>query len=185
MKKTADIAKQHAAAAVARVLVVLILSACVSEEKYEQQSQQLQQTQAQAAAQQQQIAKMEEQNRWVVAGDLLFPSGGYQLTAKGKQELSQFVPRLQALQNTKVVVYGYTDNQPVGSALKRRGVANNLDLSSKRADDVVSYFVSQGVNPNIISAKGFGDAHPLAPNASKQGRAENRRIEIVVEGPGA
>jgi len=185
MKKTAVFIKQHAAAATAGVLVALILSACVSEKQYEQQSQQLQQTQAQAAAQQQQIAKMEEQDRWVVAGDLLFPSGGYQLTAKGKQELSQYVPRLQALQNVRVVVHGHTDNKPVGSALKRKGVADNLDLSSKRADDVVSYFVSQGINPKIISAKGFGDAHPLAPNATKQGRAENRRIEIVVEGPGA
>src|SRR5271157_2388738 len=182
MSMMADQIKKHAAAA---AFAAMILSACVSEEKYEQQTQQLQQAQAQAAAQRQQIAKMEEQDRWVVAGDLLFPSGGYQLTAKGKRELSQYAPRLQALQNVKVVVYGHTDNKPVGSALKRKGVSDNLDLSSKRADDVVSYFVSQGINPKIISAKGFGDAHPLAPNATKQGRAENRRIEIVVEGPGA
>ena len=180
----ADQIKQHAAAAIAGTVAAMILAACASEQKYEQQTQQLQQTQAQAAAQRQQIAKMEEQNRWVVAGDLLFPSGGYQLTAKGKQALQQYVPSLQALQNAKVVVYGHTDNQPVGSALKQQGIADNLDLSSKRADDVVAYFVSQGINPQIISAKGFGDTHPLAPNATKQGRAENRRIEIVVEGPG-
>jgi chemotaxis protein MotB len=184
MTDPSDTIGRHSAAAAA-VLIALILAACASEPKYEQQSQLLQQTQAQAAAQQQQIAKMEEQDRWVVAGDLLFPSGGYQLTAKGKQALQQYVPRLQALQNSKVVVYGYTDNKPVGAALKKKGIDNNIDLSSKRADDVVAYFVSEGVNPNIISAKGFGDTHPVAPNASKQGRAENRRIEIVVEGPGA
>ena len=177
--------KMYAMAAAAGTCVALMLAACVSEQKYEQQTQQLQQTQAQVATQQQQIAKMEEQDKWVVAGDLLFPSAGYQLTAKGKQALKEYVPRLQSLQNAKVVVYGYTDNKPVGGALKRKGIADNLDLSSKRADDVVAYFVAQGVNPNIISAKGFGDTHPVAPNDTKQGRAENRRIEIVVEGPGA
>ena len=182
MSMMADQIKKHAAAA---AFAAMISSACVSEEKYEQQTQQLQQAQAQAAAQRQQIAKMEEQDRWVVAGDLLFLSSGYQLTTKGKQALQQYVPRLQALQNAKVVVYGHTDNKPVGAALKQKGVADNLDLSSKRADDVVEYFVSQGINPNIISAKGFGDTHPLAPNNTGQGRAENRRIEIVVEGPGA
>jgi len=177
--------RKYAAAAAGGALAALMVSACVSEQKYEQQTQQLQQTQVQAAAQQQQIAKMEEQDKWVVAGDLLFPPGGYQLSAKGKQALQQYVPRLQALQSSKVVVYGYTDNKPVGSALKRKGIDNNIDLSSKRADDVVAYFVSQGINPNIISAKGFGDTHPAAPNNTRQGRAQNRRIEIVVEGPAA
>jgi hypothetical protein len=55
----------------------------------------------------------------------------------------------------------------------------------RRAGDVVTYLVSQGVNPNIISAKGFGDAHPVAPNDTPADRAKNRRIEIAVQGPGA
>jgi flagellar motor protein MotB len=82
-------------------------------------------------------------------------------------------------------VYGYTDNQPVGPALQRADIANNIDLSSRRADNVVAYFLSQGVNRRIISAKGFGDTHPVASNDTPQGRAQNRRIEIVLEGPGA
>jgi chemotaxis protein MotB len=49
----------------------------------------------------------------------------------------------------------------------------------------VSYFRSQGVNANILSAKGFGDTHPVAPNDTAQGRTQNRRIEIVTTGPGA
>jgi OmpA family len=53
------------------------------------------------------------------------------------------------------------------------------------ADNVVAYFRSQGVNPGILSAKGFGDTHPVASNDTPQGRAQNRRIEIVLEGPGA
>ena len=166
--------------AAARVvpLTALLLGACVSESKYETQTQQLQQTQAQ-------LARMQQQDKWVVAGDMLFPEGGYQLSASGKQALNQYVPKLQGLHNAKVVVYGYTDNLPVGPALQRRGIANNIDLSSKRADDVVAYFTSQGVDSNIISAKGFGDTHPVASNDSPQGRSQNRRIEIVMESPGA
>ena len=174
-------------AAAARVipLTALMLGACVSQSAYEQQQQQLQAARAQAAAEQSQIAKMQQQQKWVVAGDVLFPEGGYQLSANGKQALNQYVPKLQSLQNAKVVVYGYTDNLPVGPPLQRAGIANNIDLSSRRADNVVAYLTSQGVNSNIISAKGFGDTHPVASNDTPDGRAKNRRIEIVMEGPGA
>jgi chemotaxis protein MotB len=143
-------------------LTALMLGACVSQSAYEQQGQQLQAARAQAAAEQSQIAKMQQEQKWVVAGDMLFPEGGYQLSPSGKQALNQYVPKLQTLQNAKVVVYGYTDNLPVGPALQRSGIANNIDLSSRRADDVVAYFTSQGVNPNVISAKGFGDTHAVA-----------------------
>ena len=174
-------------AAAARIvpLTALMLGACVSQSAYEQQGQQLQAARAQAAAEQSQIAKMQQEQKWVVAGDVLFPEGGYQLSANGKQALNQYVPKLQSLQNAKVVVYGYPDNLPVGAPLKRAGIENNIDLSSRRADNVVAYMTSQGVDPNIISAKGFGDTHPVAGNDTRDGRAKNRRIEIVLEGPGA
>jgi chemotaxis protein MotB len=172
-------------AAAAISLAAVILSACVSQSAYNEQAAQLQKVQAEAAAQQAQIAKMQAENKWVMAGDLLFPEGGYQLEPNGQAALGQYVPQLKALQNTKIVVYGYTDNLPVGPALQRAGVANNVDLSSRRAANVVAYFRSQGVNPNILSAKGFGETHPIAPNDSPPGRAQNRRIEIVLEGPGA
>jgi chemotaxis protein MotB len=173
--------------AAARVvpLTALMLGACVSQSAYEKQGEELQQARSQAAAEQAQIAKMQQENKWVVAGDMLFPEGGYQLSANGKHALNQYVPRLQSLQNAKVVIYGYTDNLPVGPAMQRAGIANNIDLSSRRADNVVSYLRSQGVNPNILSAKGFGETHAVASNDTPQGRAQNRRIEIVLEGPGA
>jgi chemotaxis protein MotB len=173
--------------AAARVipLTALLLGACVSQSAYEQQGQQLQAARAQAAAEQSQITKMQQEQKWVVAGDMLFPEGGYQLSPNGKQALNQYVPKLQGLQNAKVVVYGYTDNLPVGPALQRAGIANNIVLSSRRADNVVAYLQSQGINPNIISAKGFGDTHAVASNDTPDGRAQNRRIEIVMEGPGA
>ena len=166
-------------------LTALILGACVSQSAYEKQGRELQQARAQSAAEQAEIAKMQQENKWVVAGDMLFPEGGYQLSPNGQAALNQYVPRLQALHNAKVVVYGYTDNLTVGPALQQAGIKNNIDLSSRRSDNVVAYFRSQGVNPNIMSAKGFGDTHPVASNDTPQGRAQNRRIEIVLEGPGA
>ena len=166
-------------------LAALVLAACVSQSAYNEQASQLEHAQAQVAAQQGEIAKMQAENRWVMAGDLLFPEGGYRLSAAGQAALSQYVPQLRSVQSAKVVDYGFTDNAPVGPALQRAGIADNLDLSSRRAANVAAYLQSQGVNPNILSAKGFGETHPVAPNETPQGRAQNRRIEIVLEGPGA
>ena len=151
---------------------------CVPRAAYNEQAAQLEEARAQ-------IAKMHAENKWVMAGDLLFPEGGYRLSPDGEAALNQHLPQLRSLQNTKIVVYGFTDNTPVGPALQRAGIANNIDLPSRRAASVVAYFRSQGVNPNILSAKGFGETHPIAPNDTPQGRAQNRRIEIVLEGPGA
>jgi chemotaxis protein MotB len=173
-------------AAAARIvpLTAPILGACVSRSTYNKQTAELQQARAQAAAGESQIQGCSRSRNGVVAGDMLFPEGGYQLSANGKQALNQYGPKLQSLQNAKVG-YGYTDNLPVGSQLQRAGVANSIDLSSRRADNVVAYLTSQGVNPNTISAKGFGDTHPVAANDTPDGRSKNRRIEIVLEGPGA
>ena len=164
-------------------VAALVLAACVPQSAYNEQAKQLEE--AQVAAGQAEIAKMQAENRWVMAGDLLFPEGGYQLSAAGQAALSQFAPQLSSVQNAKVVVYGFTDNVPVGPVLQRAGIADNLDLSSRRAAAVVAFLQSRGVNPNILSAKGFGETHPVAPNDTPQGRAQNRRIEIVLEGPGA
>lgn len=164
--------------AVAIPLAALLLSACVSESQYDAVVAENQQLKAQ-------LSQSQAEQKFVVADDALFPSGGYQLSAQGQQALKNLVPKLTGLQNAKIVVYGYTDNTPVGPELQRQGIANNLDLSAKRAATVASFLVSQGVNPNITSAKGFGDTHPVASNDTPQGRAQNRRIEITIQGPGA
>ena len=167
-------------------LTMLMLSACVSQSDYDKLQAQNQQLQAQNQQLQAQVAGLQREAKFVEAGDLLFPEGGYQLSPAGKTELrNNVVPKLTWLQNAKVVVYGYTDNLPVGPQLQRAGINDNLTLSSRRAGDVVTYLTSQGVNPNIISAKGFGDTHPVTPNDTPADRAENRRIVITVQGPGA
>jgi chemotaxis protein MotB len=171
--------RKQASGAAALSFGVLILSACVSQSDYDAAVAQNQQLKAQLAA-------LQAEQKYVEAGDLLFPSGGFQLSPAGQAELANNIaPRLRNLQNAKVVVYGFTDNTPVGPELQRQGIPDNLVLSTRRAASVVTFLVSQGVNPNIISAKGVGDTRPIAPNDTPQGRAQNRRIEITVQGPGA
>jgi chemotaxis protein MotB len=115
--------------------------------------------------------------------DALYPKGGWQLKP-GAPVLTKMLPALTSLQHTKIVVNGYTDNTPIGPDLQRQGISNNIDLSSKRAGAVVTFLSSHGVNPNLLSAQGFGDTHPVAPNDTADGRAKNRRVEIVLIGDG-
>jgi chemotaxis protein MotB len=160
-------------------LGALILSACVSQSQYDAAAAENQQLKAQLAA-------LQAQQKYVEAADYLFPSGGFQLSPAGQAELANnIVPKLKGLQNAKVVVYGFTDNVPVGPELQRQGIPDNLVLSTRRAATVANFLVTQGINPNIVSAKGVGDTRPVAPNDTPQGRAQNRRIEITVQGPGA
>jgi chemotaxis protein MotB len=64
------------------------------------------------------------------------------------------VPILAPMQQTKIMVNGYTDNTPIGPELMREGVTSNLVLSQKRADNVMNFMTSQGVNPSLVSAQG-------------------------------
>jgi chemotaxis protein MotB len=167
-------------------LTTLMLGGCVSQSAYDQLQAQNQQLQAQIQQLQAQLGQSRAEQKFVEAGDLLFPEGGYELSPAGQAELANNIaPKLRGLQNAKVVVYGYTDNTPVGPALQEKGIPDNLVLSTRRASAVVVFLIKQGLNPTIISAKGFGDTHPEASNDTPQGRAANRRIEITIQGPGA
>ena len=115
--------------AVARIvpLTALMLGACVSQSTYDQVQAQNQQLQAQNQQLQAHLAQSRAEQKFVEAGDMLFPEGGFQLSQAGQAELANnIVPKLRGLQNAKVVVYGYTDNTPVGPALQRQGVPDNL-----------------------------------------------------------
>jgi chemotaxis protein MotB len=82
------------------------------------------------------------------------------------------------------VVNGYTDNAPIGRALQRQGVTSNEVLSQKRAEAVMAYLTAHGVKPDMISARGLGEADPIAANDTAQGRAQNRRVELTLAGAG-
>ena len=94
------------------------------------------------------------------------------------------LPTLSKLENTKIVVEGYTDNVPISEELKTKGVSNNLDLSAERAVSVANYLISHGVKPDLISAQAFGETHPVAANDTPEGRAKNRRVDITLTGDG-
>jgi chemotaxis protein MotB len=170
---------RRTAAAIAVPFAVALLSGCVSQQQYDAIVAENSQLKAQ-------LASSQAEQKFVEAGDYLFPSGGFQLSPAGQAELANNIaPKLKGLRNAKVVVYGFTDNIPVGPELQRQGIPDNLVLSTRRAATVATFLVQQGVNPSIISAKGVGDTRPVASNDTPQGRAANRRMEITIQGPGA
>jgi chemotaxis protein MotB len=168
-------------------MAAALLSACVSQSAYDQlqaQNQQLQQQnsalQSQVAADKAQICRLQGAIKYTVNSDLLFPSGSWQMSDRGKQIIANMASKLAPTQQNKVLVSGYTDNQPIGAALQRQGVTSNQDLSQKRAENVMEFIVSQGLNSNLISAQGFGETDPVASNSTPQGRAQNRRVVLSV-----
>ena len=102
---------------------------------------------------------------------------------QGQQVIANLAKKLAPTQQNHLMVSGYTDNAPIGPGLRQEGVTSNQELSQKRADAVMQYLISQGVKPNLVSAKGFGDASPVAPNDTAQGRAQNRRVELTLATP--
>jgi chemotaxis protein MotB len=170
----------------------LALSGCVASQtsydelqaRYDQSQAANRQLASEKAALQAQLTQQTQQNMFTVAADMLFAPGGFDITPNGQAALNDIAGKLRSLKNSKIVIYGYTDDQPIGPPLKKLGLKTNLDLSSKRADTVADYLRAHGVDPKMISAKGRGDTHPVGPNNTATGRAQNRRIEIVVEGPG-
>jgi len=132
------------AAAVALPFTLLLLSACVSQQQYDAVVAENNQLKAQLTSTQAQLAASQAEQKFVEAGDYLFPSGGFQLSPAGQAELANNIaPKLKGLQNAKVVVYGFTDNAPVGPELQRQGitvtVANYLSWASLADEAAAEY----------------------------------------------
>lgn len=106
--------------------------------------------------------------------DVLFDFNKYTLKPETREKLAKVSGILLAYPDLKVQVEGYTDN--IGSD------EYNQKLSEERADSVRDYLVSQSVPDGNVTAKGFGMADPVADNSTNQGRAKNRRVELVVSG---
>ncbi len=77
--------------------------------------------------------------------------------------------------NIDVEVAGYTDNTDQAAC--------NLKLSQLRAEAVMHYLVTHGINAGRLTAKGYGQAHPIASNQTRAGRSHNRRVELRVTNP--
>jgi len=110
----------------------------------------------------------------VSMSDVLFDTGQYSLKPGAREKLAKVAGILVSYPGLNIEVGGYTDN--VG------GDEMNQKLSENRAGSVRSYLVDQGVSTNSVTAKGFGNALPVASNDNSAGRQENRRVELVVSG---
>jgi len=166
------------------IATLALLSACVTQTKYNQLDQAYTQLQQAYQGDEVEIRQLQGELRITIRDKILFPEGGFNLDSKAKQVLAKMAPTLSGFKNTKVVVRGYTDNVSIGAGLRSQGITTNLDLSSKRADNVVDFLLTQGVDKNLISAQGMGDTNPVASNDTPDGKAQNRRIEVTLVGPG-
>jgi chemotaxis protein MotB len=161
-----------------------VLTGCVSEQKYNKLNDAYLSLQKAYQGDEVEIQQLQGELKVTIKDKILFPEGGFRLDAKAQAVLSKMVPTLQGFQNTKIVVRGYTDNVAIGAGLQREGITTNLDLSSKRADNVVDFLLKKGVSSNLISAQGMGETNPVASNSTADGRTQNRRIEVTLVGPG-
>lgn len=123
------------------------------------------------------IANIKEEQRGLVitlSGAVLFKSGKSDLLDIARQQLDKVAAALVEQDESKrIVVAGHTDS--------RGSDRRNQELSQDRAEVVRNYLVSQGVNASRISAVGKGESEPIADNRSAEGRANNRRVEIIVK----
>jgi outer membrane protein OmpA-like peptidoglycan-associated protein len=109
-----------------------------------------------------------------LSGGVLFESAKWALLSSAQTKLNDVADALTKQdKDSSIVVEGYTDSQGKD--------AMNQELSQKRADSVRTYLVSRGIASDRITAQGFGPGKPIADNTSPEGRANNRRVEIVVK----
>ena len=106
-----------------------------------------------------------------LSGDA-FASGAAQLRPEARANLSRVIDFVQSAGGARVLIEGHTDD---------RGSANlNQALSQRRAEAVRDALAEEGVDPGRLSAEGRGEDQPVADNGSAEGRARNRRVEIVI-----
>jgi outer membrane protein OmpA-like peptidoglycan-associated protein len=176
-QQTLERAQADAAAARAQALTAEAQAAQHQAEQGAQQAtQQTEQIREKLKDQLNQVLETRETARGLIVNmsDVLFDTGQYTLKPGAREKLAKVSGILLAYPNLQLQVEGYTDN--VGSE------NFNQTLSEKRADAVRDYLTSQGVAMTNIGAAGYGMSDPIADNSTSQGRAENRRVQMVVSG---
>ena len=147
-----------------------------AEQSAQQATQQAEQVREKLRAQLNQVLETTETARGLIVNmsDVLFDFNKYTLKPEAREKLAKVSGILVAYPGLKVQVEGYTDN--IGSD------EYNQRLSEQRAGGVREYLVAQSVPDANVTAQGFGKADPVADNTSDKGRAQNRRVELVVSG---
>lgn len=111
-------------------------------------------------------------NAVFVLQNLFFDTDKYDLKSESTEELMQLVELMKMNPKMEVMIAGHTDNQGA--------VDYNVKLSENRAAAVVNYLVKSGISASRLKSKGYGDSRPAAANDTAEGRAKNRRIELVI-----
>lgn len=108
--------------------------------------------------------------------DILFRSGSADIGREGQDAIRQVAEVLRDFADRQFQVEGHTDNVPIST----RTFPSNWELSTARAVSVVHLLQQGGVAATSLSAAGYGEFHPVAQNDTRENRAKNRRIEIVI-----
>lgn len=126
------------------------------------------------------VVSRDERGVVVSLGDtLLFESGTAEIRAVARPLFSAVAPVIKQTQRT-VIIEGHTDNIP----LRNSRFASNMELSAARAAAVFAFLVTEDlVHPDQLSTAGYGEYRPAASNAAPEGRARNRRIDIIFVSP--
>jgi len=111
---------------------------------------------------------------------ILFDSGKAEIKPQGKDVLGKVGQVLLQVKDKQIRIEGYTDAVPIGAALRQQ-FPTNWELSAQRATTVLRFLEEKaGVEGKYLSAVGYGPFRPVASNDTPEGKAENRRIEIVL-----
>lgn len=105
-------------------------------------------------------------------GDVLFAFDSAQLTPAAQEQLLGLMDKLKNADVLSIKVVGHTDSQGTD--------AYNQSLSERRASSVAAFLLEQGLAPDKLTSQGMGESQPVADNASEEGRAKNRRVELVI-----
>lgn len=132
--------------------------------------------QTEVAAGRVQIEQLRDGLHVKLAQEILFPSGSADLSAEGRGVLAKVAGRLAEVEH-QIEVAGHTDNVQISGALAQR-YPSNWELGGARAAAVVRLLVKEGVPAARLVAASFADTKPVASNATAEGRAHNRRIDI-------
>jgi chemotaxis protein MotB len=110
---------------------------------------------------------------------ILFDSGSSDIKQNGKAVLDRVAEILRKVTDKQIRIEGHTDNVPIGPVLAAK-FPTNWELSTARSTTVVRYLHDKGVDPALLSAAGYSEYRPVASNETDEGKAKNRRIEIVL-----